>query len=233
MRAKRPDGDGARALDELLGAYWEPVHAFYRRLGADRETAADLTQGLFTDLLARGDFATPDPGRGRFRAWLRTCARHWWNNQRERAAAQKRGGGREVRSLAHDDVEQWLRSEPVERIDAEAVFERRWAATVITRAVERLEGEEAAAGRRDQFAVLRGVLDGGPPGERWGALAVRLDTTEGALKVAAHRLKARFRAALEAEVRDTLPDEVAPGDEIRALLEALQASARGIPRDSR
>jgi RNA polymerase sigma-70 factor (ECF subfamily) len=233
-RAAAPGAAGEQALGELLAAYWQPVYVYYRRLGARRDDAADLTQGLFADLLARGDLAMADPERGRFRTFLRTCARNWWQNERERAAARKRGGGVRLLSLEPDDAEAWLAVQPVEVLDAEALFERRWACTVLDRAVWRLEQDELAADRHAQFAVLRAVLDGSPPPRPWAELARTLDTTEGALKVAAHRLKARFRDLLAAEVRETLTDEVAAGGELQELLAALQKRAGGaIPGDSR
>src|SRR5262245_44187005 len=169
LRASAGDAAGAQALDELLAAYWQPVYVFYRRLGADADGAADLTQGLFADLLARGDLATADPQRGRFRDFLRTCARHWWANERERAAAQKRGGGARVVSFDRDGAEAWLRAEASADCDPAALFERRWAETVLERATWRLEQEEIAARRGEQFAQLRGCLDGGPPPEPWAA----------------------------------------------------------------
>lgn len=234
LRARTPGSAGAQALGELLGAYWQPVYVYYRRLGAPRDAAADLTQGLFADLLARGDLAVADPGRGRFRTFLRTCARNWWHNERERARASKRGGDVRLLPLDPDDAETWLAVQPIDTLDAEALFERRWACTVIDRAVWRLEQGELAANRRAQFAVLRTVLDGNPPARPWADLARALGTTEGALKVAAHRLKARFRDLLAAEVRETLPDEVAAGAELQALLAALQKRAvGGNPGDSR
>lgn len=227
LRARSPGSAGERALGELLGAYWQPVYVFYRRLGANRDDAADLTQGLFTDLLARGDLADADPGRGRFRTFLRTCARNWWSNERERAKAEKRGGDARLLPLDPDDAEAWLAVQPIDSLDAEALFERRWACTVLDRAVWRLEQDELAANRREQFAVLRSVLDGNPPARPWANLARELDTTEGAVKVAAHRLKARFRDLLAAEVRETLPDEAAAGAELQELLTALQKRAGG------
>ena len=233
LRASAGDAAGAQALDQLLAAYWQPVYVFYRRLGADRDAAADLTQGLFADLLARGDLATCTPERGRFRSFLRSCARHYHANERERAAAHKRGGGATHVSIDRDAAEAWLGNEPIDADDAEAVFERRWAQTVLERALWQLEQQELAAGRRVQFDALRATLDGTPPPRPWLEFAAELDTTEGALKVAAHRLKTRFRACVVAEVRETLADEAVAGDELRELLAALQRQQRAIPPDSR
>jgi RNA polymerase sigma-70 factor (ECF subfamily) len=232
LRARAGDAAGAEALDQLLAAYWQPVYVFYRRLGADRDAAADLTQGLFADLLSRGDLRTATPERGRFRSYLRSCARHFHARERERAAAHKRGGHLTHVPIDRDAAEAWLGAEPVDADDAEAVFERRWAQTVLDRALWRLEQEELAAGRSAQFALLRANLDGTPPQRPWAELAAGLDTSEGALKVAAHRLKAHFRACVTAEVRETLADAAVAGDELRELLVALQRPARAVSTDS-
>lgn len=229
MRAGRSDAAGASALGELCGHYWQPVYWLYRRRGVDAELAADLTQGLFAHLLERGDFARADPARGRFRTFLRTCAEHWLAKHYEREHAHKRGGAVQVVSLDAGAEETRLRLEPIDNLTPEAVFERRWASAVFERALQRLEREERDARRERQFAVLRDVLDGNPPPRPWAELARELDVGESALKVAAHRLKARLREALCAEVRDTLPDDVAPGEELRELLAAFGAAAARNP----
>lgn len=223
MRARGGDTAAAAAREHLCAAYWQPVYVFYRQLGADREAAADLTQGLFADLLARGDLAVAAPERGRFRAFLRSCARHFWSHERQRASASKRGGRVTHVPLDPATAEGWL-SDRVGAGDPEAQFERRWAETVVERALWRLEQDEREAGRGAQFAALRGSLAGTAAELPWRELGVRLGTSEGALRVAVHRLRSRFRNAVLAEVRETLADNVEPGDELRELLQALQAA---------
>jgi RNA polymerase sigma factor (sigma-70 family) len=228
LRARAGDAGGAAALDQLLAAYWQPVYVFYRRLGAGRDAAADLTQGLFADLLARGDLAAAAPERGRFRAFLMACARNFWSHERERAATARRGGRRVHVPIDGDAAEAWLAVRLVDGASAEAVFERRWAETVLERALGRLEQDEREAGRAAAFAALRSGLDGEAPAEPWAAVAARLGTGEGALRVALHRLRARFRTAITQEVRETLAD-TAPGAELRELLAALQRTASPAP----
>ncbi len=223
QRAGRDGADAAQALDELCAKYWPPVYALYRREGLDPEAARDLTQSLFAELLARGDLVRADPARGRFRTFLRTCARNLLANQRDADRAQKRGGGRTPLSIDVAAEERYLAHEPIDRSDASAIFERRWAHAVIQGALGQLEADEAAAGREAQFAALRPSLDGGALARSYAELALELATTEGALKVAAHRLRARFRNALVAEVRQTLGDREAPGDELRELFLALSS----------
>lgn len=224
LRAGGEDVDARHALDELCAAYWPPVYALYRKEGLDAEAARDLTQSLFADLLARGDVARAAPEKGRFRAYLRSCARNLLANHRDAERTQKRGGGRAPLSLDVDDEEARLRREPIDALDAAAVFERRWAQAVIESALRRLAADEARAGRGELFLALRPSLDGDSP-KPYAELAAGLGTSEGALKVAAHRLRARFREALLDEVRQTLPDASAAGDELRELLAASRASS--------
>ncbi|MFK7741678.1 MAG: RNA polymerase sigma factor [Planctomycetota bacterium] len=236
-------GEAAKALDELCRIYWPAVYALYRAEGHEPERAGDLTQGLFAALLERGDFDRPDRERGRFRSWLRSCARNWLHNERDRERAKKRGGGRQVvsldaGSLDTDREEQRRIVEPVDRLDADALFERRWAQATIESALDQLRSEEQAAGRGVIFALVEPVLSGENPARSWAEAAAEIGTSEGALRVAAHRLRRRFRDRLIREVRDTLADPVggsgsgtaAPGlpaeseqAELAELLRALRA----------
>lgn len=222
-RAKRSDDDARQALDELCQVYWPPVYAMYRGEGVAAEQARDLTQGLFASLLERDDFGKADPERGRFRSFLRTCARNWLLNERDREQARKRGGDAKQFSLDIDEEEQRFLREPATNLDAAAMFERRWAQVVIEQALSRLATEEQAGGRAEVFAILRPTLEGDSLPQPWAELAAELKTTEGALRVAVHRLRKRFRVRIEAEVRDTLGETNGNGDELAELLAALQA----------
>lgn len=222
-RASQDDEVAKKALDELCQIYWPAVYAMYRSSGIEPERACDLTQGLFASLLERQDFAAADPERGRFRGFLRACARNWLNNEHARERARKRGGDARTFSFDAADEERRLQLEPAHPRDAAAVFERRWAEAVIEQALRRLAAEEHEAGRGKVFEILRPSLEGDTLARSWAALATDLGTTEGALRVAVHRLRKRFRERLEAEVRDTLTDHDMDGDELAELLAALQA----------
>lgn len=233
LRAGGDDAAARNALEELCAAYWPPVYALYRREGLAPDHARDLTQTLFAELLARNDFARADPQKGSLRGYLRACARHLLANERDKARAQKRGHGHGFVPLDVDDEEARLAREPADGLDAAAAFERRWAQAVIEAALARLERDEQEAGRAALFAALRPGLEGASPTSPYAELAAALAMTEGALKVAAHRLRARFRDALLAEVRETLPAGAADQDagdgqaELRELLTALTAARSG------
>ena len=224
-RASRDGDSGQRALAELCGAYWRPVFAFYRALGLSADDAQDCTQGLFAALLERGDFAAAEPGRGRFRAWLRTCARNFLHNERDRQRAQKRGGGVAIVSFDAHDEESRCPLEPQDLDDPARCFDRRWAQLLLEQTLTSLEHDERAAGRGRTFEAVRCVLEGEPPGRPWAEVAARLEVSEGALKASAHRLKERFRERLLAAVRDTLDDE-SEGEELQELMTALQGIAK-------
>ena len=228
FRAAQPGEPGRLALAELCEAYWPPVHAFYRRATGDAEAAADLTQGLFARLLERLDFAAADPERGRFRGWLCACARHHLSDVRSAAAAHKRGGAMVVRGLDFAGEEAAQRLEP---IDAEATpeqaFAQRWVRALLDRALQRLTAEAEQRGRGRVLAMARAYLDGDGTGDPSGAPPMRaaaeqIGMTEGAFKVAVHRLRDRLRELVQDEVRQTVSDPAETQAEVGLLLAMLE-----------
>jgi RNA polymerase sigma factor (sigma-70 family) len=209
------------ALAELCEAYWKPLYAYARRRGMPREDAADLTQGFFARLLERRDVGGADPTRGRFRAYLLGAFRHHLANEAERERALKRGGGVAPLRLDFDAAEAGLRIEPVDPRTPERAFERDWALAVLARALARVEADYRARGRAPLFEALRGTLVPGGELASYRELGAELGQSEGALKVAAHRLRRAFRAGLRAEIAETVEDEAALEAELSHLIEAL------------
>lgn len=209
------------ALEDLCAAYWHPVYAFARRRGSAPEVAEDLVQGFFCDLLERRDVSRADPERGRFRTFLRTAFRNYESKLRERDGAQKRGGGRRAVPIDGSDAEARFVELESAGDDPERLFERAWALSLIESAVRRLEREYEDGDKAALFRALRPGLAGEGLGRPLVELAEELGTTEGAVKVAAHRLRQRFGQVLRREVGDTVsdPDEVEA--ELRGLFEAL------------
>jgi DNA-directed RNA polymerase specialized sigma24 family protein len=224
-------GSGPQALEALSAlcrAYWYPIYAYVRRLGYSPDAAEDLTQGFFTRVLEKHYLRDFQRERGRFRSFLLVSLKHFVANERDRAQAQKRGGAQTaltlddvLRSALHD-AERRYSLEPRDSVTPERIFERQWALTVLTRVQDRMLEEADAAGQRVQFERLKGLLVGEDSDVGYRALAAELDTTEGALKVAIHRLRQRFKERLREEIAHTVasPDEV--GDELRYLLAALR-----------
>lgn len=215
---------GRAALGELCAAYWYPLYAFQRRRGSDPHEAADMVQGFFAALLEKGYVAQADRDRGRFRSFLMTALSHFASKEWAKAKALKRGGGSVHLSLDFDDGERRYQLEPAGGVSAERLFERRWALTLIDRALERLatEHRRASPEKAERFEALRPFL-GGPGAEPYRDVGLRLGMSETAVKVAVHRLKARYRDLLREEIAQTVSSEAEIDEEIRRLMEALKA----------
>ncbi len=214
--------EGRAALESLCTAYWFPLYAFVRRQGEGVQSAQDLVQGFFAELLEKDYLAQADRERGRFRTFLITAFRHFASKEREKARALKRGGGKTTLSLDFTDGESRYLREPADERTPERLFERRWALTLLDEALSRLRAEHRSAGREDLFEALRGtIVPGGGEAEPYAALGARLGMGEGAVKVAAHRLRRRYREVLRAAIAETVADPSEVDDEIRHLLDAL------------
>jgi RNA polymerase sigma-70 factor (ECF subfamily) len=222
MAGRRSSRESRQALESLCATYWSPLYAYVRRRIRDPGEAQDLTQSFFAELLEKNyvDSATPD--RGRFRAFLLTAFKHFLSNQWARARAQKRGGGRAPIPLDFQSADARLRIEPCAGLTAEQLYDRQWAVTLLDQIMKRLESELAREGKAELFAELKGFIIGERSELTYPAVAARLESTEGAVKMAAHRMRRRYRELLREEIAQTVggPGEV--GDEIRKLFHALQ-----------
>src|SRR5688572_2756908 len=218
----RPDLPEAReALAALCQAYWYPLYAFLRRQGTPADDAQDLVQAFFVELLEKDRLAAADQTRGKFRSFLLASLKHFQANEWRRASAQKRGGGATAVSLDLGAGERRFALEPVHELTAERIFLRQWALTLLEQTLATLRAEFSTAGKAELFERLKKHL--GSEGERvpYRELAEELGTTEGALKVAMHRFRARWREVLRDQIAQTVagPDEVE--DELRELFEAV------------
>lgn len=199
-----------RALEALCEKYWPPIYAFMRRQGLGAEDAQDATQGLFASLIESESLRKASPERGRFRSYLLGAAKHYLSNERKSARAKKRGGGQWTLSLDFEREEAQYRAEPADPDTPDKMYERRWVLALLDSTLERLAEEARQQGEEAVFAALRPYLTREEPAAPYAAAAAALGTTEGAFKVAVHRLRKRFAAMLRAEIADTLcnPDEV-------------------------
>jgi len=209
------------ALEGLCRDYWYPLYAFVRRKGHDPETAQDLVQGLFASLLERDDLRRLDPGRGRFRSFLMACCTHYIARHRERERAARRGGGRVAIPIDAMAAESRFGGEAGHDLTPERLFERRWALTLLDRVLDGLDDEMARSGKRRLYERLRPALAGDEGGATYQAIADELGLTVGAVKMASHRLRARYRERLREEIARTVADPSEIDDEIRALLAVL------------
>ena len=216
------DSDAHEALAFLCAAYWLPLYSFARRLGHASDDALDLTQGYFAVLIEKDYLADVRLREGRFRAFLLTSFRHFVSKERDRARALKRGGGRAPLSIDAAEAEGRYADEPLEALDPEAVFERRWALTILQRAMARLRQEFAAAGRAAELEQLEDYLTGSEPRVQYKDAAERLGTTEGAVKKMVYRLRRRYGQLLREEIGATVADPADIDSELRHLLSALK-----------
>jgi len=222
LRAGRDESaEGRRALEDLCRAYWTPLHAFVRRQGYSVEDAEDLTQEFFAQLIARRDLAHLDPAKGRFRSFLLASLKHFLSNQRDREGALKRGGGTVAVPLDASATTA-DRIVPSDRLTPEALFERQWAVALLHRVLDDLRRECDTSDQGALFDALKDTLVGEPADATYAEIGRRLGLSESAVKVAAHRLRARYRARLCAEIAVTVEDSRDIDDELRALCAAFR-----------
>lgn len=205
----------------MCAAYWFPLYAYVCRRGHSPADAQDLTQAFFTRFLERRDVRMADPERGRFRSFLLGSMKHFLANEWDREQAQKRGGGVVFVPMAPEEAEQRYRREASTVLTAEALFERKWAMTLLDRTFARLEAEFARAGKAPLFLLIKEHLTESRPGRSHAEIAAETGMTEGAVKVTVHRMRRRFRDLLRAEVAETVEDPGEIDDEVRHLMAVL------------
>lgn len=218
--AERNDPQGSAAMEQLCRTYWYPLYAYVRHEGRSPAEAEDLTQGFFAHLLARDFLARVGPQRGKFRSFLLAALRRFLCDQWDRARAVKRGGGAEVLSLDAQEAEDRYRMEPVERLDPEKLYERRWVLTLLEQALTRLRDESAAAGKAELFQRLRSFV-AGENELACADVAAEMGLSESATKAALHRLRERYREILRDEIARTVASPAEIEGEIRYLIAVL------------
>lgn len=222
MSASRPESAHYhQALESLCGTYWFPLYAYLRRHGYDTDQAEDHTQAFLAALLEKHGLRLVEPKRGKFRSFLLAALKHFLANEHARTRAQKRGGGRKTLSLDCENAEAQYALEPRDELSPEKLFERSWAMTVLDRAMTRLCAEAAAAKKQEQFDCLKIYLTASEDAAAYREAATELKMTEGAVKVAVHRLRRRYRELLRDEIAQTVASEDEIDEEIRHLFAAL------------
>lgn len=209
------------ALARLYQAYWFPLYAYIRRRGHRDEDARDLLQSYFLYLMERRFVARAHPAAGRLRALLLHTLNQFLASETSRTGALKRGGGRVIVEIDDQDASSRLGEALARDWTPEDEFERRWAENVRQQALKRLE-REARRGRYSRdFERLRGSLDGSEERISYRELAAKLGRSEGALRVAVHRLRERYAGALREEIAATVHDPAQVDSEVRHVLSRL------------
>jgi RNA polymerase sigma-70 factor (ECF subfamily) len=209
------------ALEHLCRTYWQPLYAYVRRRGNSPEDAKDLTQEFFARLLAGDSLETVAPEKGRFRAFLLIAVKHFLANDHERRTAAKRGGGAVHLSLEMADAEALYQQAAPAALQPDRLFDRQWALTVLEVALDRLRAEHDTPEKLRLFEGLKGTLTADASIVGYAALGQQLGLSEGAVKVAAHRLRKRYRETLKSEVAGTVEDPPQVAGELHALMAAF------------
>jgi RNA polymerase sigma-70 factor (ECF subfamily) len=223
LKASRDETTLARAaMEKLCQTYWYPLYAYVRRRGHSPEDAQDLTQEFFAQLIEHHAFASADPHRGRFRSYLLKAMDHFLISDWKHARAQKRGGvADKPLSLDLAAAQERFDLEPADHASPDRLFEKQWALTLLDEVLTRLESEYQRDGKRALFAALKRTLMGARESQPYASLATHLGLSEGAVKVAVHRLRKRYRQLIRDEIAHTLDPSQNIEEEMRYLFKAV------------
>jgi RNA polymerase sigma-70 factor (ECF subfamily) len=209
------------ALEQLCKTYWSPVYAYARCFGSSPDDALDLTQGFFEKVIAGGYFAQADRSRGRFRSFLLASLKHFILNQHAKEKAVRRGGRMEFIPFDQSTAETRFKIEPVDRRSPDRAFERQWALALLEEVMESLRAQYSKAGETRLFDALQPCLATGRDRLSYAELGAGIGLSEGAVKVAVHRLRKRYRELLRQKVADTVSGSDVVEAELRYLFQAL------------
>ena len=223
LEAGRGDSpEAAQALERLCGAYWYPLYAYVRRQGHAPPDAQDLVQDFFAHFLEHNYLRLADRTRGRFRTFLLTSLQHFLINEWRKTNRQRRGGSQRILSLDEEMAESRFAGEPAIEQPPDTLYDRGWAAILLERALAALRAEFAQSGKEGLFERLKVFVWGEKNALSYAAMAEQLGMTEGAVKVAVHRLRQRYGELLRAEVAPTVTTAAEVNEELRYLVSVIR-----------
>jgi RNA polymerase sigma factor (sigma-70 family) len=214
---------GTAALERLCQSYWYPLYVFVRRQGHQPPDAQDLTQEFFARFLARNYVSLADRSRGKFRSFLLTSLQHFLVNEWAKARTAKRGGTQKVISWDEQEAENRYLTESPDQLAPDKIFEKRWATSLLERVLARLRSEFSTPEKRKLFEALKQSLWGEKSLDSYQEIGIQLGMTEGAVKVAVHRLRQRYRELLRAEVAETVATDAEVDEELRYLISVIRS----------
>ena len=132
----------------------------------------------------KGSLGAADPDRGRFRSFLLASLQHYVSHERDHAQAEKRGGSTVLLPLELEGAEGRYRREPPDDRTPEAVFDQRWALSVLDRVAATLREEFRRRGKEAVFDGLREHLIGDDDRLSYREIGARLGLSEVAARVA-------------------------------------------------
>ena|SRR5437867_676718 len=224
LEAGREDSPKATAaLERLCQSYWYPLYVFVRQKGHTPPDAQDLTQEFFARFLERKYISLADQSRGKFRTFLLRSLEHFLINDWTRGRAAKRGGLQQLISWDGEEVENRYLTERAEGMAPDKIFEKRWAMTLLEQVLGRLREEFSEGGKRELFEALKVCVWGGQTEASYREIGAQLGMAEGAVKVAAHRMRERYRELLRTEVGHTVATSAEVDEELRYLAAVLRS----------
>ncbi len=212
--------DSQVALEELCQAYWYPLYAFVRRKGHQPTEAEELTQDFFAHLLSQDRLQLVDESKGRFRSFLLKSLENFLIQKWRKQNRIKRGGGVTHFSFDFQQAEQRYMVEPVDRLTPQKIFDQKWALELLDQALRQLRATFDERGKSDLFAALQPQLIDQAE-ESYTEIGQRLQMNEIAVKVAAHRMRQKFRVLLVQLVQQTVRDTDDVDAELAELFAAL------------
>jgi len=211
------------ALEKLCRTYWRPIYSFLRRQGIGPTEAEDLTQGFFASLLQHRNLNAVRKEEGRLRSYLLGALKYFLGEERRRAMTIKRGKGQRIIPLEELRADERFAVEPTDPVTADLIYERRWASTVLERALNLLKDEYHRAGNTDLFDSLKQLLPGEPDAPPQKQIAEKLGMTENAVRQAFYRFRQRYQALLREEIAHTVATPGDIEDELRHLIAVIRA----------
>jgi len=222
VRAAATGGSQARsALETLCSTYWHPLYMYIRHRGNSAEDAKDLIQEFFTRFLEKDYLKDVDQARGKFRSFLLASVNHFLANERDRARTLKRGGAVTFLPVDYDSIEERYAGAASQTQSAERLFERAWALATLESTLARLRQEYTQAGKGSLFERLKGTLTVQEDRAPYQEMGAELGLSEGAVKVAVHRLRRRYRDVLLEEIAATLAEGEGVDEELCYLFSAF------------
>ncbi|MEO7299677.1 MAG: sigma-70 family RNA polymerase sigma factor [Verrucomicrobiota bacterium] len=218
-RKHTPQSD--QALEELCRSYWFPLYAYVRRRGHSKEDAEDLTQAFFARFLEKNYFEGVRAERGRFRAFLLASLKHFLANEWDKSQRQKRGGGAAHLSLDWQTADTQFQIASPNELSPDQAYDREWAVALLAKVIRRLEAECENDGRGEQFKYLKIFLSAEKGTIPYVDAAKSSGMEEGAMRVAVHRLRKRYRQLLADETAQTLADPAQANEEMKTLFTAF------------
>ena len=223
MEAQGESPAAQEALEKLCRIYWRPIYSFVRRQGIGPTDAEDLTQGFFASLLEHRNLNAVRREQGRLRSYLLGALKYFLGEERRRAMTIKRGKGQRIIPLEELRADERFAMEPADPVTPDLIYERRWASTVLERALNLLKDEYHRAGNADLFESLKQLLPGEPDAPPQKHIAAKLGMTENAVRQAFYRFRQRYQSLLREEIAHTVATPGDIEDELRHLIAVIRA----------